>query len=180
MRISSFARWAMTIALFSTLLQGCSTVNISDYAGERPVLDLKSYFNGPVKAWGIVQNRSGKVIKRFTVDIDARWTGDTGTLDEHFVYADGTTQQRVWTVRKGANDRYVGTAADVVGEASGEATGNALRWRYVLEVPADGRTYHIDFDDWMFLVSEKVLINRTSMSKFGFGVGEITISFTKP
>ena len=60
------------------------------------------------------------------------------------------------------------------------ALGNALRWRYVLEIPVDGRTYHIDFDDWMFLVSEKVLINRTSMSKFGFGVGEITISFTKP
>ena len=154
-------------------------MNISDYAAERPVFDFKTYFNGPIKAWGIVQNRSGKVIKRFTVDIDAKWSGDVGTLDESFVYADGTTERRVWTVRKGDSGRYIGTARDVVGEAVGETAGNALRWRYVLAIPVDGKTYNVDLDDWMFLMSDRVLLNRTTMTKFGFGVGEITITFTK-
>lgn len=173
------ARWTIAVALFSALIQGCSTVNVSDYAAERPTLDFKGYFNGPIKAWGIVQNRSGKVIKRFTVDIDAKWSGDVGTLDESFVYADGTTQRRVWTVKKRDATHYIGTAPDVVGEALGETAGNALRWRYVLAVPVDGKTYNLDLDDWMFLMSDRVLLNRTSMTKFGFDVGEITITFTR-
>ena len=171
-------RWTI-VALFSALIQGCSTVNVSDYAAERPTLDFQAYFNGPIKAWGIVQDRSGKVIKRFTVDIDARWSGDVGTLDESFVYADGTKQNRVWTVTKRGSGRYIGTAPDVVGEAAGETAGNALRWRYVLAVPVDGKTYNLDLDDWMFLMSDRVLLNRTKMTKFGFDVGEITITFTR-
>lgn len=179
MRTSSRARWVVAIALFSALIQGCSTVNVSDYAAERPALDFQAYFNGPIKAWGIVQNRSGKVIKRFTVDIDAKWSGDVGTLDESFVYSDGTTQKRIWTVRKQGSGRYVGTAPDVIGEADGETAGNALRWRYVLAIPVDGKTYNVDLDDWMFLMSDRVLLNRTKMTKFGFDVGEITITFTR-
>ena len=94
-----------------------------------PALNLRSYFTGQVDAWGMFQDRSGKMIKRFTVNITGTWSGNTGTLDERFVYADGTTQRRVWTIRQDSANRYVGTADDVVGEAIGEAAGNALRWR---------------------------------------------------
>lgn len=69
---------------------------------------------------------------------------------------------------------------DVVGEAVGEVAGNALRWRYVLALPVDGKVYHVDFDDWMFLVGDKVMLNRSSMSKWGFHLGEVTLSFVKP
>ncbi len=87
--------------------------------------------------------------------IEANWQGETGTLDEHFTYSDGTTQRRVWTITKLGENRYKGTADDVVGEAVGEAAGNALRWRYVLALPVDGKVYHVDFDDWMYLVDER-------------------------
>lgn len=98
-------RWRMLLIamqLLATLsLAGCgATLQPSDYAAEQPKLDLKSYFNGTVDAWGIFQDRSGKVVKRFTVVMDCKWDGDTGTLDEHFTYSDGTKQRRVWTLKK--------------------------------------------------------------------------------
>ena len=105
---------------------------VTDYAGETPELDLAEFFDGPVKAWGMVQNRSGKVVRRFEVDMVGRWDGDEGVLEEDFLFADGETQRRVWRFKKVDRHTYTGTAGDVVGEATGEVYGNALRWRYVL------------------------------------------------
>ncbi|WP_337241642.1 DUF3833 family protein, partial [Proteus faecis] len=81
--------------------------------------------------------------------IDARWQGDTGTLDERFEWSDGTQSRRVWTLKHLGDGRYSGRADDVVGEAQGEARGNALRWRYVLALPVGDKVYNVDFDDWM-------------------------------
>ena len=167
----------MCVALLG--LWGCSSVNIDDYRAEKPVLELRDYFNGTLDAWGMFQDRSGKVVKRFHVLIDARWQGDTGTLDERFTYSDGTTQRRVWTITRLGPGRYSGRADDVVGEATGEAAGNALRWRYVLALPVDGKVYNVDFDDWMFLMDDQVMLNRSLMSKWGFRLGEVTLSFHK-
>jgi hypothetical protein len=160
-------------------LSGCGTVEPQRYAAEKPVLDLREYFNGTLDAHGIFQNRSGEVVKRFHVLIEASWEGNVGTLDERFTYSDGTTQRRVWTVTRHAPGRYTGTADDVVGEAIGEASGNALRWRYVLALPVDDKVYNVDFDDWMFLMDERVMLNRSAMSKFGIHLGEVTLSFYK-
>jgi hypothetical protein len=160
-------------------LAGCSSVDIEKYRSEKPVLDLREYFDGTLDAHGIFQDRSGAVVKRFTVVIDARWQGDVGTLDERFTYSDGTTQRRVWTITHLGEGRYSGRADDVVGEARGEAAGNALRWRYVLALPVDGKVYNVDFDDWMFLMDQRVMLNRSLMSKWGFRLGEVTLSFYK-
>ena len=171
-------RWIAALAA-SFALAGCSAPQPRDYAAQKPVLDLKTYFNGTIDAWGMVQDRSGKVTRRMTVEIVASWQGDVGTLDERFVYADGKTERRVWTVRK-QGDRYTGTAHDVVGEARGEAAGNALNWKYVLAVKRDnGDVVHVDMDDWMWLADEKTLINRTKISKFGIGFGEVSFFFRK-
>lgn len=168
------------LALAALLLDGCATsVEPSYYADQKPLLDLKQYFNGTLDATGMFQDRSGKVVKRFTVVMKCHWEGDIGTLDEDFTYSDGTKQRRVWTLRKVAADRYIGTAADVVGEAIGIIGGNALRWQYVLALPVDGKTYHVNFEDWMFLMDDGVMLNCAEMSKFGFDLGEVTLSFNK-
>lgn len=168
------------IALCAILgFTACSSVQVEQYAQQTPQLDLRKYFTGTLDAYGMFQNRSGEVIKRFHVVINAHWEGDTGTLDEQFTYSDGTTQQRVWTIRKTAEKQYVGTAADVVGEANGSASGNALRWQYVLSLPVDGKVYEVNFDDWMFLMDERVMLNRSAMSKWGFHLGEVTLTFVK-
>jgi hypothetical protein len=162
-----------------TGLSACSGVQIDQYAQQQPTLDLKTYFNGTLDAYGMFQKRSGEVVKRFHVVIDASWKGDVGTLDERFTYSDGTTQQRIWTITQTGPQSYTGTAADVVGQAVGERAGNALRWRYVLSLPVDDKVYEVDFDDWMFLMDDRIMLNRSTMSKWGFDLGEVTLTFVK-
>jgi hypothetical protein len=165
-------------ALLALLTAGCSSLHLSDYANEKPRFDMQAYFNGRVVAYGIVQDRSGKVIRRMTVEMQCSWQGDTGTLDEQFTYADGKTERRVWTIKK-QQDRYIGTAADVVGEAVGAAAGNALNWKYVLALPVGDKVYNVNFDDWMWQLNDSVLMNRAVFSKFGFKLGEVLITFSK-
>lgn len=160
------------------LLAGCATPGVDTYRNEKPVLDLRSYFNGTVDGWGMVQDRSGTVLRRFHVVIDSAWNGDSGTLDERFDWSDGKKERRVWRIDKNG-DRYTGTAADVVGTAAGEAAGNALRWAYVLRLPAEQGGYEVEVDDWMFLVDNDTLLNRSTISKFGIRFGEVTIGFRK-
>ena len=105
--------------------------------------------------------------------------GNQGVLDEAFSYSDGSTQRRVWRLTKHADGRYTGRADDVVGEAEGQESGNAFRWNYTLRLPVDGKEYDVQFDDWMFLVDERVMLNRATMSKFGITLGEVLLSFTK-
>ena len=170
----------MMMALAGLLgLAGFASVEPLDYAAEKPELDLTRYFDGTLDAHGMFQDRSGKVVKRFHVEIAASWKGETGTLDERFTYSDGSTQRRVWTLTRVDAHHYTGRADDVVGEARGEARGNALRWTYVLALPVDGKVYNVDFDDWMFLMDDRTMLNRSVMSKFGVRLGEVTLSFRK-
>ena len=166
------------LAITALLISGCASVQVADYAQEKPKFDLRQYFNGRVIAHGIVQDRSGKVIRRMTVDMACTWVGDTGTLNEDFTYADGKKERRIWTIKK-QGDRYIGTAADVVGEAIGMAAGNTLNWKYVLALPVDDKVYNVDFDDWMWQLDDKVMMNRAVFSKFGFRLGEVLITFYK-
>jgi hypothetical protein len=168
---------ALALAL---ALGGCAAPQPADYAAERPVLDLRQYFSGPLTAHGVFTDRSGKVVKRFVVQMNARWEGDQGVLEEDFRYSDGSTQRRVWRLTRGADGRYTGRADDVLGEAVGQAAGNALNWRYTLQLPVDGRVWEVQFDDWMYLVDERVMLNKAVMSKFGIRLGEVTLSFSKP
>jgi len=161
------------------VLAGCASQDIARYANERPTLDLASYFNGKVIAHGIFQDRSGQVLQRFVVDMDGRWEGNQGVLDERFTYADGRQERRIWRLTKQADGRYTGQADDVVGTASGRTAGNAFQWAYTLKLPVDGKVYEVQFDDWMYLVDERVMLNRATMSKFGFRLGEVTLSFQK-
>lgn len=169
----------LLLAAAPALLIGCAAPQPADYAAERPLLDLKRYFDGEVRAHGVFTNRSGKVVKRFTVLMRCAWTGDEGVLDEAFTYSDGTSDRRVWRLTRHADGRYTGTAGDVVGVAQGQAAGNAFRWNYTLRLPVDGTAYEVQFDDWMYLVDERVMLNRAVMSKFGIRLGEVTLSFTK-
>lgn len=161
------------------VMAGCAGPQMADFAGQKPVLDLAEYFNGRIDGYGMFQDRSGNVVKRFTVVMDCSWTGNTGVLDEAFTYSDGTTERRVWTLIRGENGSYTGTAGDVVGVAKGQTAGNAFHWNYTLNLPVDGKTWEVQLDDWMYLIDERVMLNRARMSKWGVYLGEITLSFTR-
>ncbi|MEI6761930.1 MAG: DUF3833 domain-containing protein [Betaproteobacteria bacterium] len=161
------------------LLGGCASQNIDSYAADKPVLDLRQYFNGRLDAYGIFTDRSGAVVKRFTVVMACSWVGDEGVLDEDFRYSDGSTQKRIWRLRHLGGGRYSGRADDVVGEAQGETRGNTFHWAYTLNLPVDGRVFEVQFDDWMYLMTDQVMLNKAAMSKFGVRLGEVTLSFVK-
>jgi len=168
-----------TAATFALALGGCASQKIDDYASEKPVLDLQQYFNGTLDAYGVFTDRSGAVVKRFTVVMQCAWQGNEGVLDEDFTYSDGTKQKRIWRIKKLADGRYTGEADDVVGTALGQARGNALNWSYTLSLPVGGSVYQVQFDDWMYLMNDRVMLNKAAMSKFGVHLGEVTLSFTK-
>jgi len=149
-----------------------------DFASTEPRLVLEEYFAGRTRAWGLFEDRFGDVRRQFTVDITGTWDGTTLVLDESFLYDDGERDRRVWTITKVGEHAYTGRAADVVGEASGEAYGNALNWKYTLDLKAGERTWRVNFDDWMFLQRDGMLINRARVSKWGIDVGAVTIVFS--
>ncbi len=162
------------------LLTSCAGPTPADYTAEKPVLDLKTYFNGEITAHGLFTDRAGKVVRRFTVAMTCSWQGDDGVLDERFTYNDGEKQQRIWRLKKLPNGQYTGTADDVVGTAQGQSAGNAFQWGYTLNLPVDGKTYEVQFDDWMYLMDAHVMLNKAVMSKFGVRLGDVTLSFYKP
>ncbi|MDQ2780424.1 MAG: DUF3833 domain-containing protein [Pseudomonadota bacterium] len=173
-------RWSAATLLALTLLGGCASPTPADYADQKPVLDIRQYLNGELTAHGLFRDRSGKVLRRFVVQLTGTWQGSQGTLDERFTYTDGKTERRVWHITDEGSGHYTGRADDVVGTAVGLAAGNALNWRYTLALPVDGTVYDVQFDDWMYLVDERVMLNVASVSKFGIQVGEVTLSFDKP
>jgi len=172
----------MRILLFGLMflvLSGCSGMKIQDFANTQPPFDLEQYFTGNTRAWGMFMDRSGAVKRQFTVDIHGYRQGDEFILDESFVYSDGEKQKRTWKISRTADGKYEGRADDVNGVALGEAAGQALNWRYSLNLPMGDGTIAVDFDDWMLLQQDDVLINRAVVSKFGFRVGEVILFFQR-
>lgn len=167
---------------FSAILftSGCATQNIQTYQNAKPKLDMHKFFLGKIDGYGMFQGRSGEVKKRFYVDIEATHEGDDViVLNEKFDWADGTTSQRIWRLTEQANGQWVGIAGDVIGQAKGEVAGNAFHWQYVLDLPVNDKTYKVNFDDWMYLVTDDVMLNRAVMSKFGVELGSVTLSMQR-
>ncbi|MGI2097897.1 DUF3833 domain-containing protein [Shewanella glacialipiscicola] len=160
-------------------LSSCSSVEVTDYKDTTPTLVLESFFNGPLKASGVVHDFSGKVIRKFNVTMEANWQGSEGVINEWFVYDDGETQTRVWKIKALGNGQYTGTAGDILGTALGQSSGSALRWKYDMLLPVDGDEYQVHFDDWMFLVNDNTIINQSDIIKFGVTVAQVTLIIQK-
>ncbi|MDH3909864.1 MAG: DUF3833 domain-containing protein, partial [Rhodospirillales bacterium] len=52
-------------------------------------------------------------------------------------------------------------------------------WRYRFALKVGDDTWNVTFDDWLFLQSDGVLINRAEVTKFGIKLGEVTLVFRK-
>lgn len=171
---------SLIISMLIILLSGCSTIDLSQYSRNTPKLDLYDYFKGNTRGWGIVQDRKGTLTRQFVVDIVGQVNSKGNlVLEEHFDWSDGEKSQRTWELSKESDHDYSGTAEDVIDSADGKLYGNVLNWNYLLNLKVDDTTWKIRFDDWMFLVSDNLLLNKATMSKFGFKVGEVTIVFQK-
>ena len=177
-----FIKKAFLLIIFLGLITSCSgnqSMKPEDFKDKKPRLIIEEYLSGNVKAWGILQNRSGKVTRQFKADLNGKWDGSQLILDEVFNWTDGEKQTRQWTITKIDEHNYEGTASDVVGKAKGYSYGPAFKFEYVLLVPVKGKELKITFDDWIFKQDDRVAINRATMTKFGFKVAELTVVFVK-
>ena len=158
-------------------LSGCATSLDGDrYRSIDPTFDLFQFFDGEVKAWGLVQNRSGEVVQKFEVVIKGTITGNQIILDETFDYAVGTgPAKRIWRIKRLESGKYMGTADDIIGEASGSDFGSAFHWSYRMNIPVQDTVYEVTFEDWFWAIDERRLFNRSYLQKFGFDVAEVSI-----
>lgn len=161
------------------VLTGCGGMRLEDFANGTPRLMLEEYFVGRTTAWGLFEDRFGRVRREFRADITGRYDEGVLILVEDFLYSDGEREQRTWRITPLGDGRYEGRADDVVGVAQGAARGNAVHWQYELELPVGERVWQVHFDDWMLLQDEAVLIDRATVSKFGFTLGEVAVFFRK-
>ncbi|MFT6221348.1 MAG: hypothetical protein ACJA0C_000750 [Candidatus Endobugula sp.] len=175
--MGQFKKSILTL-LIILLLTSCTT-DLNYYQNTAPKFDIKDYFNGEMTAWGMVQDYSSKVTRRFCVELDGQWNNNQGILRETFYFNDGEISYRTWQLTRLAEGQYQGEAEDVVGIAKGQHQGFAFQWQYQLTVAIDGEDYQFMMDDWMYQIDQYRVFNRTSMSKFGVKVAEISLFFDK-
>ena len=169
----------LVAVFFISLLNACSTMSVEDFNNGEPRLLLEDYFEGNTRAWGFFEDRFGNVQRQFVVDIEGTWDGSTLTLDEDFVYQDGETENRVWKIIKSGENTYSGSTQQSVGEALGTSSGNAFHWQYDFNLKVGDSTWKVHFNDWMFLQSDDVLINKATVTRWGIKLGTVFLSFRK-
>ena len=158
--------------------------NIADYADNRPALKLEEFFDGRSYAYGIFEDRFGNLKRQFRVQIDGRIDSGRLILDEQFIYDDGETARRVWTIDNLGPDqkgliRYRGRAEDIDGEATGQITGNVLSWSYDIVLSMSGQQLKVRFDDFIYQIEKNIAINRAFVSKWGVNIGSVTLVFLR-
>ena len=170
---------SIILTLFTTLILASCSVDLADYPDEKKPFDIKSYFSGDIVAWGMVQDYTNKVNRRFCVEIKGTWQGNKGTLAEKFYFNDGEISYRNWQLTKKDNGSYLGLAEDVVGTAIGRHQGFAFQFNYDLLLKIEDDTYQVSMDDWMYQIDDYRVMNKTTISKFGIDVAEVTLFFDK-
>ncbi|MDO3387062.1 DUF3833 domain-containing protein [Gilvimarinus sp. SDUM040013] len=165
--------------LSTFLLSACAGPDIQSYAERTPSFTPETFFQGELLAHGVVKNRSGEAIRHFNATIDAQWRDGVGTLEERFEFDDGEIQYRTWTLTPNGANHFNATAGDVVGTGKGEHKGNALNLEYTLLIDYNGRDIAVNVDDWMWQVNDHVVINESTLSKWGFKVGSVQLVIQK-
>ena len=175
----------LLIAAALMFLAACTAKpSFEDETLSRQKLNLEEFFDGELVAYGQFQDILGTVRRSFTVELKGDWDGERLRLEEDFIYEDGSTEKRIWTLVKTGPDSWEGTAPGVIGVATGEEQDNRFNWRYEIDLPipaADGsvETLRVTFDDWMWLLTEDRLFNKAYVKRFGFDIGDVSISFEK-
>lgn len=143
-----------------------------DYA-DGPMFDIRERFNGPIVCEGVIYGPMGRVSSRFVADFEASWSGNVGTMVEKFHYDSGQVQDRVWTLTLGNDGRIKAEAPDVVGTGTGQQNGSAVLLNYRIKLTKEAGGHALDVTDWMYLMANGSIMNRSQFRKFGIKVAEL-------
>ncbi len=144
-----------------------------DYTVDQPTFDIKQHLNGAIACEGVIFGPTGRVSSRFVAEFHAEWEGNTGRMTEHFRYDSGTTQNREWHLTLDENGKIIANAADLVGAGTGQQAGSGVCLKYRIQLPESAGSHQLDVVDWMYLVENGTIINRSQFRKFGIKVGEL-------
>ena len=167
------------ISIMCLILPGCNSNNLEHYKNSTPKMNMRTFFDGEVECWGTVFDYQGRMIRTFSAVIIGTWDGDDGSLQEWFKFNDGEKTERVWNIKYQDHHIFIANASDVVGDAKGEESGNAVNIKYILRIPYKDSTIDLNMDDWMYRIEDDVVLNRTAMKKFGLKVGELVLFMKK-
>ncbi|MCC5955774.1 MAG: DUF3833 domain-containing protein [Natronohydrobacter sp.] len=172
---------AMTLGLLAIAqrFRGFQAQKPQDYAKLEPRVDIRKHLSGPIRCEGVIYGPLGRVSSRFTADMEGRWDGNRGVLAEHFTYDSGTKQDREWRLTIGNDGRIVAEADDLVGKGSGQQEGAALHLRYTIRLPESAGGHALQVTDWMYLVDDKTIVNRSQFRKFGIKVAELVATMRR-
>lgn len=172
---------ALMLALILALRMviGFGAQKPADYAKATPTLDIRQHLSGPIRCEGVIYGPMGRVTSRFTADMEGRWTGNSGVLAEHFSYDSGTRQDREWRLTLGNDGKVRAEADDLVGAGQGQQSGAALQLNYTIRLPESAGGHALQVTDWMYLVDENTIVNRSQFRKFGIKVAELVATMRR-
>ena len=155
-------------------LAGFKAQKPEDYA-EAPgeAFDLRKHLKGPILCEGVVYGPTGRVASRFVADMEARWEGNVGVMTEEFRYDSGRVQNREWRLTLGNDGSIKAEADDVVGAGQGRQEGPGVQLNYRIKLPEEAGGHVLDTTDWMYLIENGSIINRSQFRKYGVKVAEL-------
>ncbi len=167
------------ILCLPVLAAACARQPVTDFADRSPAFHLEDFYAGHLTGYGFFFSRNGSVVQQFTADEVGKWDGATLSLHEHYLFTDGKTQDRDWVFTKDPDGTWIGRTPEVVGVTTGTESGNAYRMHYTFDLTKSGSDHTLDFDDWQWLVTPKIMMNRAWGTKLGLEFGEIQAVFFK-
>lgn len=172
----------LVVGLAACLVTGCDrTIEMPVSTGGGPAFDPVAFFDGHTHSWGVIESRSGTPTERIVTDSHGEMDGvDRLHLVQRLLFQDGTTQQRDWVLWRNGRDRFDATANDMVGTAKGEANGRMFHWAWVLARSPGNPLMNVTMQQWMYRMDDGSVTIRTTVSKFGVIIAEVTEQFTHP
>jgi len=145
----------------------------SDYANETREFDIRKHLNGPIDCEGVIFGPTGRVSSRFVAEFNAVWDGNTGIMAENFSYDSGMKQNREWQLTLLDGGKIRAEADDVVGIGSGTQSGSGVRLEYRIKLAKSAGGHELDVVDWMYLMENGTIMNRSQFRKHGIKVAEL-------
>lgn len=145
----------------------------ADFAGKGPAFDLRRHLSGPIQCEGVIYGPTGRVASRFVADMQGTWDGNIGTLSEEFRYDSGLAQSRCWTLQLGNDGGIRAQAPDIVGDGTGVVAGPSVMLKYRIRLDPSAGGHVLDVTDWMYLMENGTIMNRSQFYKWGIKVAEL-------
>lgn len=169
-----------TILAVTLSLSACGRAKkVSDFAGTTPAFDLVRFWTGHTHSWGVIENRAGAPTE--TIETDCLGSPEPGGVHmvQTLTEGDGTVRHRDWHLRRGAAGAFTATANDMAGTATGRAAGRVFHWDWVWVRSPGNALKNLTMHQWMYLMPDGSMMNRTVITVLGVTVAQVTEQFAK-